>query len=72
MIGAQEEFATPSTPRKVDCGLRRHRHLTARSLQRASLMRLQDDRGGNEASLLREGFRLLSTDFFDDLRAVFR
>ena len=35
-------------------------------------MRLQDDRGGNEASLLREGFRLLSTDFFDDLRAVYR
>ena len=35
-------------------------------------MRLQDDRGWNEASLLREDFRSLSADFFDYLRAIYR
>ena len=70
MIGALEEYATPSIPRKVDCGLRRHRHLIPRSIRRASLLHLLEDPSRNETRALLEDFRVLDSDFFEHLRAI--
>ena len=72
MIGALAEYATPTTPRQADCGLRRHRHLIPRSIRRASMLHLLDDQSRKETRALLEDFRALDSDFFDYLRALYR